>query len=208
MLIALLFGALVTGTLAAQAPQTPAPAAPTAKPPAAPAAPTTTPPAAAPAQATPPAPQPFPADAKIGFVDPQMVLELSVAGKAGLAQLNQLAEKKQAEIAAKNKAAVALDQEIRANQSVWSAAVGTQKQGELTKLQNELQYMQTQAQSEHDALQQQVLSAFQDKVIPVIEQLRQEKGLWAILTPGAQAAAVDSRLDLSAEVIKRLDAAK
>lgn len=204
MLIALLFGALVTSTAAAQAPQTPAPSAPAP----APSAPTAKPPAPAPAQATPPAPQPFPADAKIGFVDPQMVLELSVAGKAGLARLNQLAEKKQAEIAARNKAAVALDQEIRANQSVWSASVATQKQAELTKLQNELQYLQTQAQSEHDALQQQVLSEFQDKVIPVIEQLRQEKGLWAILTPGAQAAAVDARLDLSAEVIKRLDAAK
>jgi hypothetical protein len=53
-----------------------------------------------------------------------------------------------------------------------------------------------------------MLQDFQDKVIPIVEKLRTEKGLWAILTPNAQAAAVDPRLDLSGEVIKRLDAAK
>jgi Skp family chaperone for outer membrane proteins len=200
MLTALVFGLLLVGsTAAAQTPQTPAPTAPPAAPPAAPAAAT-----AKPA----PAPQPFPADAKIGFIDPQYVLEQSASGKASMAQINQLGEKKQAEIQAKNKTMVALDQEIKANSSVWSAAVLSQKQAELTKHQNELQFMQQQAQTEVNALEQQTLSAFQEKVIPIIEALRQEKNLWAILTPGSQAAAIDNRLDLSAEVVKRLDAAK
>jgi len=185
---------LASSTVAAQAPQTPAAPAPAA-------------PAAA-APAAPAAPQPFPADAKIGFVDPQLVLEQSVSGKASLAQINQLVEKKQAEIGTKNKVIVALDQEIKANATVWSQTVLSQKQAELTRHQNEIQFMQTQAQTETEALQQQQLAAFQDKVIPIIEALRKEKNLWVILVPGNQIASADPRLDLSGEVVKRLDAAK
>jgi outer membrane protein len=174
------------------APSTAAPAAPSPQAPA----------------ATSPAPQPFPADAKIGFIDPQAVLEGSVAGKAGIAQLNKLVETKQAELQAKNKIIQTLSQEIQTSGSVLTGTVLASKQSELTKHQNELQFMQKQAQDERDALEQRMLQDFQDKVIPIVEQLRTEKGLWAILTPNAQAAAVDPRLDLSAEVVKRLDAAK
>ena len=195
---------LASGALAAQTPAA-RPQAPTTPP----AAPPAAPPATTPAATQPPAaPQPFPAEAKIGFIDPQAVLEGCVAGKAGIAQMNKLVETKQAELQAKNKEIQALSQEIQANASVWNAVVASSKQSELTKKQNELQFMQTQAQSERDAMEQRMLQEFQDRVIPIIEKLRAEKALWAILTPGAQAAAVDPRLDLSAEVVKRLDAAK
>ena len=197
-------GALAAQTPAAPRPQTPA--APRPQTPAAPAAPVTT--APAPAAAQPPVQLPFPADAKIGFIDPQLVLEQSVSGKAGLAQMQKLVESKQADLTAKNKAIAALQQEIQTSASVWSAAVAATKQADLTRMQNEMQFMQTQAQSETDALQQRMLQDFQDRVLPIVEKLREERGLWAILTPGAQAAAVDPRLDLSAEVVKRLDAAK
>ncbi len=199
LMIASALGAvLLSGAVAAQTPQTAAPATP--------------PPAqapATPAPATTPNPGPFPSDAKIGYVDPQAVLENSASGKAALAELQALIQKKQTEIQAKNTEIQKLNQEIQANQSVWSAAVNSQKQAELTKMQNELQFMQTQAQTETDALQQKSLSEFQDKVIPLIEQVRQEKGLWMILTNGSgSVVALDERLDLSAEIVKRLDAAK
>jgi Skp family chaperone for outer membrane proteins len=195
MMIASVLGALLTaGTAAAQTPQTPAPA---------------TPPAPAAAQTPPATPAPFPADAKVAFVDPQIVLSNSVAGKAGMTELQQLIEKKQAEIQAKNTEIQKLNQEIQANQSVWSSTVSAQKQAELTRQQNELQYLQTQAQTETDALEQQMVTQFQDKVIPIIETMRAEKGLWMILT-NAQGSivALDPRIDLSMEVVKRLDAAQ
>ena len=193
MMIASVAGALlVAGTAAAQTPQTPAPASP------APAA-----------QTPPPAPQPFPADAKIGFVDPQVVLQNSAAGKAGMTELQELIQKKQAEIQAKNTEIQKLNQEIQANQSVWSSTVSAQKQAELTRQQNELQYLQTQAQTETDALEQQMVTAFQDKVIPLIETMRAEKGLWLILTNSSGGiVAIDPRIDLSMEVVKRLDSAQ
>ena len=123
--------------------------------------------------------------------------------------MNKLVETKQAELQAKNKEIQTLTQEIQTSGVVLTAVVSWRaSRPSSPRLQNELQFMQTQAQSERDAMEQRMLQEFQDKVIPIIEKLRAEKGLWAILTPGAQAAAVDPRLDLSAEVIKRLDAAK
>jgi outer membrane protein len=192
MMITSVLGALLmVGTAAAQASQTPAP----------------TPVAAAPPAAA--APAPFPADAKIAFVDPQVVLSNSVSGKAGMTELQQLIEKKQAEIVAKSTEIQKLNQEIQANQSVWSASVSAQKQADLTRQQNELQYMQTQAQTETEALEQQMVTQFQDKVIPLIEAMRAEKGLWMILTNASGSiVALDPRVDLSMEVVKRLDAAK
>jgi len=159
--------------------------------------------------AEPPAePAPFPADAKIAYVDPQVVLQNSKPGQAGLELINNLVQQKQAEIQAKNTEIQKLSQEISANQSVWSASVISQRQAELTKLQNELQYLQTQAQTETDALEQQTIQEFQDLVLPIIEEIRQERGLWLILTNGAgSVVALDVRIDLSAEVIQRLDAA-
>ena len=77
------------------------------------------------------------------------------------------------------------------------------------KLQNELQYMQTQAQTETEALEAETLQTFQDQVLPIIEQVRQERGLWIILTNGSgSVVAIDARIDLSDEVIQRLDAAQ
>jgi len=44
-------------------------------------------------------------------------------------------------------------------------------------------------------------------VIPIIETIRQERGLWVILTNGAgSVVALDTSIDLSAEVVQRLDA--
>lgn len=195
MMIASVLGALLmTGTAAAQTPQSAAPPAT---------------PAPAAGQTPPEAPAPFPADAKIAFVDPQVVLQNSASGKVGMTQLQQLIEKKQTEIAAKNTEIQKLNQEIQANQSVWSATVSAQKQNELTRHQNDLQYMQTQAQAETDALEQQMVTEFQEKAIPLIETLRAEMGLWMILTNNAGSiVALDPRLDLSMEVVKRLDAAQ
>jgi Skp family chaperone for outer membrane proteins len=192
MTMALVLSALFGASVAAQ---TPAPAAPAAP---------------APAQSAPAAPPPpFPADAKIGYVDPQVVLDNSTSGKAGLAQVEQLVQKKQTELAAKSKELQTLQQEIQANQSVWNSTVNSQKQAELSKLQNEMQYMQTQAQTETEALQRQMLEEFQDKVLPIIEALRAEKGLWMILTnTSGTIVALNPALDLSLEVVARLDAAK
>jgi outer membrane protein len=199
---ATIFSALcVAGTAAAAAPQTP----PVAPRPAAP-APATPVPAPVPA----PAPVAFPAEAKIGFIEMQTVVNSSRLGKAGQEQMKQLNDKKGAELTARNKQLQTLQQEVASGAGVLSAAVLTQKNAEIERMTRELQFMQEQAQADIQALQQQLLEDFGEKVLPIVEKIRVEKGLWVVFTlgDGSGVAAVHPGLDLSVEVVKRLDATK
>jgi outer membrane protein len=180
--------------VSAAAAQTPAPAAP------APAAPA----------AAAPAPAPFPADARIGFVNLQAVVQNSQLGRAGQERLKALTDKKSAEIGEKNKEIQTLQQEIQSGQNVLAAAVLAQKNSDLDRRNRELQFLQEQAQVDVDALQNELLEQFGQKVLPIVEQIRVERNLWAVMTTGDNSGlvAVNPSLDLSAEVVRRLDSTK
>jgi outer membrane protein len=204
-LIATVFSVLlVGGAAAAQTPAAQAPARPTT-PPAAPAKPPVAPATPVPTAA----PAPFPADAKIGFINMQVIVGQSKLGRSGQDRMKALNDQKSAELAQQNKTVQALQQEIAAGQAVLSAQVLAQKNADLDRLQRETQYKQEQAQADVQALNDQLLEEFQAKVLPIVEQIRAEKNLWVIFsTQDAGVAALHPGLDLSAEVIKRLDAAQ
>ena len=193
MTATVLSGFLFVSSAAAQAPTAPPP-------PSAPAAPTM----AAPAQA------PFPTDSRVGFVNLQAVVQNSQLGRAGQERLKALTDKKGTEIGAKNKEIQTLQQEIQSGQNVLAAAVLAQKTTELDRKNRELQFLQEQAQVDVDALQSELLEQFGGKVLPIVEQIRAERNLWAVFTTGdgSGLAAVNPALDLSAEVVRRLDSAK
>jgi Skp family chaperone for outer membrane proteins len=81
---------------------------------------------------------------------------------------------------------------------------------DLEKLQRTAQFMQQDSQVQVDQLQAQLLQGFQDKVLPIVEAIRKEKGLLIVFALGdnSNIAAAHAGLDLSAEVVKRLDAVK
>ncbi len=69
--------------------------------------------------------------------------------------------------------------------------------------------MQQEAQSERNQLQTELQVEFQRKLNPIIEQIGKEKGLHMLVDiQNSGAVWVDTGLDLTGEVIKRLDAAK
>jgi outer membrane protein len=197
MMIAIALGALVVGPSAAAAA---APQAAGSQTPATPPATTTTPAPAAPAAV------PFPADARIGYVNMQYIVSESKLGKAGTEKLRQLSDSKNTELAAKNRAIQQAQQEIQTNQSVWAPNVLAQKNAELAKMQNELQFLTQQRDTDMQTLNQQLLDEFGQKVIPIVEQVRAEKKLWMVFVTGDSIAAAQPGLDLSDDVIKRLDA--
>jgi Skp family chaperone for outer membrane proteins len=204
MFVQTLGALLLTGTIAAAQARPQAPAAP--------ARPSTPPAASAAAPATPtPAPLPFPADAKVAFVNMQYVLSKSKLGQAGFDQVSALSAKQQTEKSTQSAAIQKLQAEIQQGQSVLTPTVLTQKNNELERLVRQAQTDEQQRQSDLSALQQQLLEDFQDKVLPLVEQLRAEKNLWMVLTPGADGAgivAANPALELSDELVKRLDALK
>ena len=162
-----------------------------------------------PAPAPPPQPVAFPADAKIGFVSFPAVVERSAHGKAGMKELETFTTKKNAEIAAKNKEIAALQEKLKAQQSVAKPEVLSSMAKELDRLNFELQYLQKEAQTDLEELRERLLETFQKKVLPIVEEIRKERNLWAVFsTADSGPAAIHPGIDLTAEVIKRLDAIK
>ena len=179
--------------------------------------PTQTPPAQTPkppplptgtASAIPPTatPVPFPAESKIAFVDMQVVVSGSKLGQSGQVQMKALTDKENADLSAKSKQIQALQQEIASQGAVLAPAVLASKNSELDKLQRAAQFAQQDWGAQIDSLNKQLLQDFQEKVLPVLEALRTEKGLLVIFSVSESGAvAVHPGLNLSQELIKRLD---
>lgn len=195
---ALLIGGPATARMSAQtAPPkpTPPPAAQTQTPP----KPAVTAPAPAPAV-------PFPADAKIAFVNFQLIASDSAMGKAATTEMNTLRDKKGAEIQSKNVMLKAL-QDKQSSTLPMSDQVKKQNQTDIDKLTMEIQYMTQMAQKEADDKNADLMNDFLAKVVPVVEAIAKERNLDAVLSfQDSGALYLRPGLDISADVIKRLDA--
>jgi len=182
---------------AAAKPAQPTPQTPPAQPPAAP--------AAAPAQP----PAPFPAGAKIAFFNPQAVFQGSADGKAAVTRVNALIQKKQTENADKAKLLQGNQQKLQTSGSVMNEAARSQLEKEIERQQREGERFQQDAQAEINEIQQEVNNEFGKKLQPIIEQIATEKGLHFVFNAAdAGFAWVAPGLDISADVIKKLDASK
>ena len=199
----------------AQAPAAPAPAKP-APTPAAPAqtAPAPAQPPTAPAQpptapAQPPAPKPFPQGSKVAYVVLQRIANESAEGRAATTRIQALQQKKAAELSEKQKQLAGMQQKLEKEGSVMSAnaAADLQKQIERTNL--DVQRATQDAQQEVQELQQALQAEFQQRLEPVLQAVATEMGLQFVFNgPDAGLVWADSALDISAEIIKKLDAAK
>jgi outer membrane protein len=181
--------------------------------------PAQTPPAqprqAAPAQPAAPAPapaprppEPFPVGAKIAFINPQAIFQQSVDGKAALARVNALIQKKQKEGEDKAKLMQGNQQKLQASGSVMNETARAQLEREIDRQQKEIERFQQDAQAEINELQQEVQNDFLKKVNPVLDQVANEKGVHLVLNADAQFIAwANMGLDLSPDIVKKLDAA-
>jgi len=151
---------------------------------------------------------PFPQDAKYAFVDVQAIASNSAAGKEASKRLQALTEKKQTEIAEKNKQLQALTTKRDTSVGVMNEAARTQLEKDIDRLQRDIQFANSNAQAEVNDLQTELQNEFQKKLIPIIEELAKEKGLYMIFTAESGFAYVHPGLNLSEEVIKRLDVKK
>ena len=196
-----------TPALAQSGDQTPPVKPPAQNPPAKPpAAQTPPPPAAKPPAEKPPAP--FPEGAKVAYVNIQYIASNSAEGKAASKKLEDLKAKKTTELTDKNKALTAAQDKLQKGASVMSDQARSQAEKEIEKMQRELQFAQQDAQTEITDLTTQLQNEFQEKLSPIVEALRAEKGvqlIFSVVDSGIVAA--EPGLDLSAEVVKRFDAA-
>lgn len=174
--------------------------------------PPATPPAAPPAAAQPTAPKtppvPFPADAKIAFIDVNQVAGASAAGKEASKKLTALREKKLAEVNEKNKQLQALTTKRDTGSAVLNDTARAALDKDIDRLQRDIQFTQQNADAEMQDLTNELQAEFQKRLIPVIEEVAKEKGLHAVFSVADSGVAyVHAGLNISDEVIKRLDAA-
>jgi outer membrane protein len=197
---------LVAGLALAQTP-------PTQNPPAKPAQPQATPPATPPVGTQPPTPAPqppapYPEGAKMAFVDLQAIASNSIEGKAASAKIQDYQKKKQAELGEKQKALKSMQEKLQQGGSVLSDQARAQLEKDIDRSNRELQFAQTDANAELEQMQNELQAEFNRKLGPILDQVSKEKGLHFLLSirdAGALWAAPG--LDLSAEVVKRFDAA-
>jgi outer membrane protein len=206
--MALLFVLAAGSAFAQTAPagaQPPAGQPPAGQPPATPPAPTAPKP-----QPQPQPPAPFPQGAKVAFINIQTIASGSTAGKEASKKLQELQTKKSAEIADKTKQLQAMQTKLnQGGVSVLNDNARAQLEKDIDKAQRDIQFSQQNAQAELNELQNDLQGEFQQKLFPIVKQVAEEKGLHAVFSISDSGAAYyDPGLDISDEVIKRLDVAK
>jgi outer membrane protein len=208
LVVAAAFGVLLAASPTfAQAPaQAPAQTPPKPAAPQAPAPAPAAPPAAAPAPAP---PREFPAGAKIAYVVLQRIANESADGRVATTRIQALQQKKAAELNDKQKALTTAQQKLDKEGSVMSLNAQGDLQKQIERLNLEVQRFTQDAQQEVQELQQQLQTEFQQRLEPVLQAVAQEKGLQFVFNgPDAGLVWADSALDISTDVIRRLDAAK
>ena len=165
--------------------------------------------AAAPALASAQAPALPTAEAqRFAVINIQRVASESTEGKASTARVQALNQKKIAELNDLNKRLQADQQKLQSQGSMLNEAARAELERSIDKEQKDLQRSQQDAQEEVQQLQQDLQNGFQAKLLPIIQQVVNERKI-TILFSSADAGIVfaDPGLDLTADVIKRFDAA-
>ena len=146
-------------------------------------------------------------------MDLQRIFNQSAYGKKSAAQISALETTLTAGLAERSKNLQALSEKVKTQQGIVAEATWLTWNADLLRMQREAQFAQQEAQIQVEQLQQSLLGAFEKVVTPMIEAVRKERGLWLVfaLQPATADAsplalvAADPSLDLSAEIVRRLD---
>lgn len=154
-----------------------------------------------------PAPLPFPADAKIAFVDLQTVVSQSALGRAGSAQLEALSKRLETELVAIQTKLKDAQSKQQSQSQLLSEVAAAQLARDIDRLTRDLNFKQQEAQSEIQSMQADLLNDFERKVVPIMEAMAMEKGLYALFNVADSGAVYfNPALNLSPELVKRVDA--
>lgn len=145
---------------------------------------------------------------RFAVINIQRIAAESTEGKASTAKVQALNQKKIGELNDLNKRLQADQQKLSAQGTMLNEAARADLERSIDKEQKDLQRAQQDAQEEVQQLQQDLQNAFQAKLLPIIQQIVNERKI-TILFSQADAGIVfaDPTLDLTADVIKRFDTA-
>jgi Skp family chaperone for outer membrane proteins len=174
--------------------------------------PQTPPPASTQAPAKPPAAAtaapivPLPEGTKIAIINPDYVAAESAAGKAILAQLKTLSDKRSGELQNSQTAVNALVNKKNTQGSLLTPQAVAQLDKEIERQNLDIQYKTQTAQKEIQDLQSELYDDLANKMAPILEAYAKEKGLLAVLDARNGVTWAAAGMDISADVVKRMDA--
>lgn len=153
-----------------------------------------------------PAPaRPFPEGSKFAFLNLQRVAAQSKEGQSANAKVQELSTQKLGAIEVKNKELQANQQKLQQNQSVLSVEARLALQKDIDRINVEIQRMTQDAEAEMADLQQTLQLEFEKRLVPEIDKLAAEKQLHFIFNTESGLIWADPALDLTDEIIRRLD---
>jgi outer membrane protein len=142
---------------------------------------------------------------RLGSFSPQRAFSESAEGKAGIARLTALQEKKASEIAERNKVLQAQEQALQAASSVLREEDRIRRTKDLDKFRIDVQRFIQDAQAEVTGVQREVETAFLARLRPAIEQVAKEKGLQLVVNlDDGSVVWSDPGIDITRDVVERL----
>jgi Skp family chaperone for outer membrane proteins len=146
---------------------------------------------------------------KIGVVNSPMILEKSGEGKRVIGQLQDRDKQYQASIIKADEDIRLLQTKLNQQRLTLTEDAISQLTADLDKKQTDRKRLAEDAYAYMDDLQKRLFKKVTDELGPIIEQIGKEKGLEIIFDPQrAGAAWYSPTIDITADVIKRYDAAK
>ena len=143
---------------------------------------------------------------RLASFSPQRAFAESAEGKAGIARLNALQEKRAREIEARNKALQAQEQALQQSLAVLNDEARSQRTKEVERFRLDTQRLIEDAQAELLGLQKDIEGSFVVRLRPAIEQVARTKGVQVVMNLDQPTIVwADPALDITAEVVARLE---
>jgi len=151
----------------------------------------------------------FAQDVRIGAINVSYVARNCKAGKAALAALEAFGRQKSSEVQAKAADLQKQQVTLQKDSGAMSPRAVADLQRAFDKARLEFDRFQQDAQAEIEAMQTRFDADFRVKLVPIVDAISKEKGLHLVF--GIEQAPIiwwSPSVDISEEVVKRLDAEK
>ena len=152
---------------------------------------------------------PFPEGVKYGFVNLQVVAGQSEPGQEAGQRITEFQQRKEAEIGELQEALQAEQQKLQSSGSVMSVSARLDLERRIERQDLDLQRTVQDAQQEVQELTETLQVEFQDRLIPALQAVAEEKSLHFIFdTAGGGLIWGDPSLDLTPDVIETINASQ
>jgi len=143
----------------------------------------------------------FAQTASIAVIDPQRVVQNSEMGKKALAEIKTLKDKKQQEIDQRQASIQAMRDKLDKQKDILSADARDKLQSDIQKSITDLRRLSEDSEAEIQRQLQGAIKNIEDKVLPIIQKLGEERG-YSVIIQKDQLVYFSAKNDITDEVIR------